>query len=102
MSARVRSRRRGTRDNATAGGETMRPLEASPNEVHEPLKSRRGITKSERHVLKLKKALGCAESGLWSIFLLDLDLPVAAEEVSVLNHLEPASVSRVVLIQGKG
>ena len=61
--------------------ETVRPLEASQNEVHEPLESRRGVTKSERHDFKLEKALGCAEGGLLSISLLDLDLPVAAEEV---------------------
>ena len=35
--------------------ETVRPLEASQNEVHEPLESRRGVIKSERHDLKLER-----------------------------------------------
>ena len=59
----------------------MRPLQASQDEIHQPLESCGSVTKSERHDPELKKALSSAESRLLTIGLLYLDLPVPSEKV---------------------
>ena len=68
-------------DDVVEVDQALRPLEASQDEVHQPLEGCGGVAQPKWHNSELEEALSCAERGLRPVSLVDLHLPIAAEEV---------------------